>query len=44
MIFHDGRPRYSGEEAMLHSSLEANDSYSWRRLPGQLKYVREQEL
>lgn len=29
---------------MLHTSLEANDNYSWRRLPGQSKYDIEQRV
>jgi hypothetical protein len=35
MVLHDGRTGYSCEEAMLHTPLEADYGYFWRRLQGQ---------
>jgi hypothetical protein len=44
MILHDSCSRYSGEEAVLHATLEANDGYIGRRLLDQSTQEREQEL
>jgi hypothetical protein len=44
MILQDSCSRYSGEEAVLHAPLKANNSYIWRRLPDLSKQVGEPEL
>jgi hypothetical protein len=44
MILHDCCSRYSGVEAVLHTTLEAKDGYIGRRLSGQSTQGREQEL
>lgn len=44
MILQDSCSRYSGEEAVLHAPLEANDSYIWRGLPDPSKQVGESRV